>query len=138
MKGFSVYITSTKSNNKFIINKIKNLKNLGLCFEIVLTRTINISIMKNKKNKSIYKQAQRLADVTKSFIVQGNIKRAKRCMLVAENLFTNGNKEIQNAISNVFVFSVSSFLEIHHCSIRDFFPKSLQNEYYKQVNTSGI
>lgn len=94
--------------------------------------------MKNKESKNINKQAQRFADVTKSLIVSGNIRRAKYCMQVAENLFTKGNKEIQNAISNVYVFSVSSFMEMHHCSIRNFFPKKLQNEYYKQENTSGI
>ncbi|MBX3107124.1 hypothetical protein SDC9_50770 [bioreactor metagenome] len=95
--------------------------------------------VKNNQNiQNIYKQAQRFADVTKSFIISGNIRRAIRCMQVTENLFTKGNIEIQNAISNVYVFSVSSFMEIHHCSIRNFFPKNLQNEYYKQVNTSGI
>jgi len=94
--------------------------------------------MKNQKSKNIYVQAQRFADVTKAFIIKGNIRRAKYCMQVAENLFAKGNKEIQNAISNVFVFSVASFMEAHHCNIKDFFPKNLQNEYYKQLKTSGI
>lgn len=94
--------------------------------------------MKNQETKNIYKQAQRFADVTKSFVINGNIRRAKRYMQVAESLFTKGNKEIQNAISNVFVFSISSFMETHHCNIRDLFPKNLQNEYYKQLNISAI
>lgn len=47
--------------------------------------------MKAKNNQNIYKQAQRFADVTKSSIISGNIRRVKRSMQVAENLFTKGN-----------------------------------------------
>lgn len=91
-----------------------------------------------KKQTSIYKQAQRFADVTKQCIVTGNISRAKQCLTVASKLLENGNTEIKNAICNVYVFSVSSFLEIHHCAIRNLFPEKLLTEYHKQVNTSGL
>ena len=94
--------------------------------------------MKQKKNPNIYKQVQRLADVTKKLIISGNIPRAKRCMQVAEDLLFNGNKEIKNAIVNVYVFSVSSFMELRNCKIKGLFPKGLQTEYHKQVNRSGI
>jgi hypothetical protein len=110
----------------------------GTALVIPLAHKKNSFIMKNEKTRSIYKNAQRFADVTKSFIMQGNINRAKRCMLIAENLITTGNKEIQNAIANVYVFSLSSFMEMHRCNIKDLFPKQLQTEYYKQVNSSGI
>ncbi len=92
--------------------------------------------MKVKQN--IYKQTQRFADITKSFIISGNIRRAKRCMQVAEDMFHKGNKEMQNAIANVYLFSISGFMKIHHCNIRALVPNELQKEYYKQVNTSGI
>lgn len=94
--------------------------------------------MEKKKTQNIYLQAQRLATITKSFITNGHIQRAKRCFLVAENLFNKGNKQIQNAISNVYVYSVSSFMEMHHYKIQNFFPKALQSEYQKQINTSGV
>ena len=80
---------------------------------------------------------QRFADITKASIVSGNIKRAKRCLGLAERIFTLGSAEIKNAIVNVYVFSVSTFMEIHHCNIRNLFPESLQSEYKKQINTSG-
>lgn len=99
---------------------------------------INKNFIKMKTGNNSYTQAQRFADITKSFIISGNIRRAKRCVQVAEELFTKGNKEIQNAIANVYLFSLSSFMEIHHCNIRELFPKNLKNEYYKQINTSGI
>lgn len=88
--------------------------------------------------KNIYNQAQRLADVTKKLIMSGNIKRAKTCILKAENLFNTGTADIKNAISNVYLFSISSFMELHHCNIKNLLPMSLQNEYYKQVNASSL
>lgn len=94
--------------------------------------------MRNKPDPGIYKQMHRFADITKTFIIKGNIQRAKRCLETAETIFNKGNAEVKNAISNVYVFSVSSFMEIHHCNIRNLFPRALQNEYNKQVNTSGI
>lgn len=93
--------------------------------------------MDKKKNQNIYKQAQRFATLTKSFIMRGHLQRALRCLQVAEIMFKKGNKQIQNAISNVYVFSISSYLEIHHYNIQNFFPESLKSEYQKQVNTSG-
>ncbi|MEO8150430.1 MAG: hypothetical protein ABI723_22555 [Bacteroidia bacterium] len=93
--------------------------------------------MKAKNSKNIYKQMQRFADLTKTLIIQGNIARAKKCLAVAEKLFETGSNEMKNAVSNVFVFSVSSFMEVHHCHIKDLFPKSLDMEYHKQVNASN-
>ena len=93
--------------------------------------------MKNQVN-TIYQQAQRFAEITKTAIVKGNIERAKKCLAVAERLFLTGSNETQNAIANVYVFSVSTFMEFRHCSISNLFPKSLKAEYLKQINTSGI
>jgi hypothetical protein len=81
---------------------------------------------------------QRFADVTKELITLGRIERVDHCLQIAEMLFNKGTGEVKNAISNVFVFSVSTFLEIHNLSTKNLFPKSLNKEYYKQVNTSGV
>jgi len=81
---------------------------------------------------------QRFADVTKSLIMQGNIERAVRCLKIAEEIFNTGTSETRNAITNVYLFSVSTFIEVHNCSIRNLFPVALRSEYYKQVNTSGL
>ena len=81
---------------------------------------------------------QRFADVTKTLIMTGNILRAKRCLQRAEDIFNSGTIEIKNAVTNVYVYSVSSFMELHHCNIRNLFPESLQFEYRKQVNASGL
>ena len=94
--------------------------------------------MKIREKVTTYNQAQRFAEITKTLIIRGNIRRAKRCLQMAESLFDNGTSEIKNAITNVYLFSISTFLELHHCNIKGLLPSNLQKEYYKQVNTSGL
>ena len=93
--------------------------------------------MKNQVT-TIYKQAERFAEITKTAIITGNIVRAKKCLAFAERLFETGSNETRNVISNVYVFSVSSFMELHHCNISNLFPKSLKAGHIKQINTSGV
>ena len=87
---------------------------------------------------TIYRQAERFAEITKTAIIIGNITRAKKCLALAERLFATGSNETKNAISNVYVFSVSSFMELRQCNISNLFPKSLKAEYIKQIYTSGV
>lgn len=93
--------------------------------------------MKNQGN-TIYKQTERFAEITKTAILSGNIVRAKKCLALAERLFATGNNETKIAISNVYVFSVSSFMELRHCTISNLFPKALKAEYIRQINASGV
>ncbi|EKT4497828.1 hypothetical protein SL054_000543 [Flavobacterium psychrophilum] len=86
--------------------------------------------MKNQVT-TVYKQAERFAEITKKAIITGNITRAKKCLDLAEQLFATGSHETKNAISNVYIFSVSSFMELRHCSISNLFPKLLKAEYIK-------
>jgi hypothetical protein len=97
-----------------------------------------IHAMKNKSHQNIYSQMQRFADITKFLIASGNIGRAKRCLNTAEEIFSKGNSEIKNAITNVYVYSVSTFIELHKCNIRNLFPDLLKSEYQKQVRSSGL
>ena len=93
--------------------------------------------MKNQVT-TIYKQAERFAEITKRAIISGNINRAKKCLALAERLLTTGSNETKIAISNVYLFPVSSFMEMRHCNISNLFPKSLKAEYIKQIYTSGV
>ncbi len=88
--------------------------------------------------KNVYQQAERFAELTKTLIITGNIARAKKCFAVAEQVFETGSQETKNAITNVFLFSVTCFMEMHRCSIQNLFPNSLKKEYLKQIHTSGI
>jgi hypothetical protein len=87
---------------------------------------------------TVYGKAEKFADLTITFIMKGNIRRAKKCLDVAELLFTTGSKETRNAIGNIYVHSVSTFMEMHHCTIAKLFPDTLRAEYVKQVNASGV
>lgn len=100
-------------------------------------RTKKSILMKNQVT-TVYTKAERFAEITKSAIISGNIIRARKCLAFAEQLFLTGSYETKNAISNVYVFSVSTFMELRHCNISNLFPQSLKAEYVKQINTSGV
>jgi hypothetical protein len=87
---------------------------------------------------NVYQQAERFAELTKTLIITGNIVRAKKCFAIAEQLFESGSNETKNAITNVYLFSVSCFMEMHRCNIHNLFPDSLKKEHLKQVSASGI
>jgi hypothetical protein len=88
--------------------------------------------------KTATSKAAQFAEITKSLIRNGNIIRAKKCLTVAEKLLVTGNTETKNVIINIYVFSVSTFMEIHNCTISNLFPALLKKEYITQVNTSGV
>lgn len=90
------------------------------------------------QTQNIYKQTERFAEITKKFIITGNIARAKKCLLLADRLFLTGTQETKAAISNVFVHSVSTFMELRHCSISNLFPQALKAEYRKQINATSV
>jgi hypothetical protein len=94
--------------------------------------------MNVKSNQSRYKKVQHFADLTKMFLQIGDMKRAKKCLQIADNYFVHGNEVMKNMISNIYLYSVSGFMEMHDFSINEILPENLKNEYYKQVNTSGI
>ena len=93
--------------------------------------------MKNKVI-SIYKQTERFSAITQKLLVQGNIPRVKKCLAYAERLFKNGNNETRSVISNIYVHSLSTFMERRGCRIANLFPRLLTNEYRKQINASGV
>jgi hypothetical protein len=74
--------------------------------------------MKNRHEQNIYKRMQRFADITKEFIKIGNVGRAKRCLNVAETIFNQSTEDVKNVIGNIYVYSISSFMELHNCKIK--------------------
>ncbi len=136
--GFFIVHFLASCPNPCQVSNLRCRAKKGTRIENPLAQQLKFYKMKVKEKSNIYNQAQRFADVTKALIINGKIQRAKRCLQMAESIFNNGTSEIKNVITNVYLFSVSSFMEVHHCSIRGLLPKKLQNEYYKQVNTSGL
>lgn len=93
--------------------------------------------MKNHVKTATAKASQ-LAELTKNFIRSGHIARAKKCLDIAELLFTTGSDETKNAIGNIYVNSVSTFMEVRRYSVPKLFPPFLRKEYIVQVNASGV
>lgn len=89
-------------------------------------------------NTNLIKKMERFAEVTVNSLKLGKIVRAKRCFALAEDLFQKGNAEVKNAISNVYLSSVSHYMEINRYAMKQFLPVALHKEYVKQINTSGV
>lgn len=89
--------------------------------------------MKNQVT-SVYKKAERFAEITKKALIAGNVKRAKNCLNIAEKLFLTGSTETKGIISNVYLYSISSFLKVKNCNISNLFPEVLKEEYSKQIH----
>lgn len=94
--------------------------------------------MISRTTMSIHKKALSFANLTKSFLLEGNYQRAKRCLAYADDLLGKGSTEVRNSISNVYVFSLSVFMETHSLNVDEFFPQNLKEEYVKQINSSGL
>ena len=119
-----------------LLDGMKGLEVGGALHNAFGLDTVNVDLYADLD--TVYKQAERFAEVTKTAIVSGNIARAKKCLALAERLFVSGSSETKNAIANVYVFSVSTFMELRHCTISNLFPQTLKAEYIKQINTSGV
>lgn len=97
--------------------------------------------MRTAQSRNLYKVMQRFANITKGFIVQGQVKRAEKCLRIADLLFKTGNIIIKNAVANVFVYSLSSMLDRRDACgkvLLDILPFSLRKEYENQVNSIGV
>jgi hypothetical protein len=99
-------------------------------------------LMERKADSSnVYKTIQYFADFTKQLIQNGNFKEVKHCFKIADKMLQQGNSAVKNAIENVFVFSLSSVLDMSNpiCDkVKSLLTDSLRKEYQNQVNASGI
>ncbi|MEW5675476.1 hypothetical protein ABGT15_04115 [Flavobacterium enshiense] len=89
-------------------------------------------------NTTLIKKMERFAEVTINSLKLGKMVRAKRCLELANDVFQKGNSEVKNAISNVYLYSVSHYLELNHFAMKQLLPIELHKEYVKQINTSGV
>ena len=94
--------------------------------------------MKKELTPTAYQQLHRFAELTNRLILQGNIARAQRCLNTAEQLFLSGNKLLQDNISTIYVFSVSTFMELHQLNVKSFFPPKLKQAYQQQTHASSL
>lgn len=93
--------------------------------------------MRKQAKTALFKTVQ-LAEITKEFFRRDNIPRARRCLEIADKMLSSGTAETKNAVSNIYLYSVSTFLEIHKYAAIALFPPLLKREYVTQVNSSGV
>lgn len=98
---------------------------------------MNQSLEKVPDPHNVYRLAQCFADHTKMLIRGHRLAEVKRCFVVADKILAQGNAAVQNAIENVFLFSVSSVAAFND-EVRKLLPQALKTEYRKQINAGGI
>ena len=80
----------------------------------------------------------RLADLTKQYVLKGNLKRVNDCLAIAEHQLKIGTSEMKIAVVNGFLFSYSLFMEMNKVALNIPLPELLEREYVKQINTLGV
>jgi hypothetical protein len=99
-------------------------------------QTVDRPSSSTEKSETLGKYLQKLANITKLCVVENQMDKAKRYLQIAEGIYNEGDAYTRSMIASVYVFSVSTFLEIRDMNIREMFPASLWSEYYQQVNSS--
>jgi len=86
---------------------------------------------------SVYQNIKRFADFTCRLIDQRNAFRVAGCFRLAERLFQEGSATTQNAIDSIFIYAVTTRAQAL-AGLRSLMPAHVRNEYYRQLNSSGI
>jgi hypothetical protein len=66
----------------------------------------------DENNENIFNVFNCFYNYTKRCAEIGNINKLKLCFLIAAKLLRKGNNAVKSAVENVYVFSVSSLIEI--------------------------
>ncbi|MBC8045330.1 MAG: hypothetical protein H7Y00_00900, partial [Fimbriimonadaceae bacterium] len=72
---------------------------------------LNAEFEKLARISSAYTTVQCFTDYTRNLLIRGNIEAAKKCFVTAEKLLQSGSNIIKNAVSNIFLFSISQFMD---------------------------
>jgi hypothetical protein len=89
---------------------------------------------------SLYGEVQHLTDYTKVAAEGHNYSLVKKCFLLAEKLYVNGDTAVRNSIENIFIFSFSSMIpqnRLEKVIFKSLIPATLYHLYVKQASPSG-
>lgn len=91
---------------------------------------------------NIINSIQCLTNFTRKKIIQHNLKDVKKCFAVVENIYSNGNILVKDAIENIFIYSFTSLLNAGNkeevIQIQAMMPLCLHSAYIRQIYKSGI
>jgi hypothetical protein len=97
---------------------------------------MNLELESTPGGINIYKALQAFACYTKRCAELGNINKLNFCFTIADKLIIKGNNEVISAMKNVYIFSVSSLIELAspiQKQIQSMFPENLKNAYRRQI-----
>ena len=90
--------------------------------------------------KSPYAVMRALADYTQQSISAHNYQVVKKCFAVADKLYCRGNKSVQNAVQNVFVYSLTRIFQgcpLERGTVQAMIPVTLYSLYIMQHYQKG-
>lgn len=94
----------------------------------------------SKPSLEVYAFMNYFSDYTREAVEHHEMGTARKCFLLADRLFRNGDRMVRTLIENVFVYSFSSMFECEkeeRANIRTLIPVGLYAVYIKQVNRTG-
>jgi hypothetical protein len=131
------YITDFKKNT--ILKAMVSKYEVSELIEAELYK-IRAGFHSNYASANIYKSVECLTDCTKQAVQDHNFNLSKKCFLLAERLYANGDSIIKSAIENTFIYSFSSLMpdnKIEKLILKSIIPVTLYAVYMKQVMQSG-
>ena len=91
-----------------------------------------------KDNNDVYRAIDCLTGYTKTLIREDRLNEVEECFQTAYDLLHEGNRLIQLAVENTFIYAISSLLEISLNAtqhVRALFLNNFKTEYCKQINS---
>ena len=80
-----------------------------------------------------YNIIHRFTEFTKNLIKTGNIPMVQQCFIKAELMINDGNQAVKNSIENIYVYSISTFLDMPgniSKQVKDILPNTLNERYH--------
>ncbi|MBC7384502.1 MAG: hypothetical protein H7296_16160 [Bacteroidia bacterium] len=90
---------------------------------------------------NVYAAMYCFADFTKQLASTSNLTEVKHCFMFAGKLLKEGNNIVKNAIGKVYLFSLSTRLDVSeptNAVLKNMLPAPLHKENDLQVNASGL
>jgi hypothetical protein len=100
--------------------------------------SLSVQLSYIKDENDVYGYVECLTGYTKSLINEDNLPEVEQCFNAAYDLLHQGNRLIQLAIENIFIYSVSHLLEVSLLvapAARKLFLQKFSKQYSKQINS---
>jgi len=87
------------------------------------------SMPESQQGQSINTLLQDMAFKTNELLAMGNISQAKMLIDWAAEMYEDGEEQVRSLVSNVYVFSVATHIELQGTHLLELLPQSFKNEF---------